>query len=110
MSQLTKTVFGSWGLIVGWNIAPPPPGPIILKLPGRSSVGVAKASAANAIRRRSNTIGFFPLLSLTSFRFLFGRMYLLCQSLCARGIKAGCEWASQALAPIFEHFLCLDQK
>src|SRR6267154_4129395 len=98
MSQLTKTVFGSWGLIVGWNIAPPPPGPIILKLPGRSSVGVAKASAASAIRRRSNTIGFFPLLSLAFFRFLFGRMYLLCQSLCERKVTLDARW--QARAPL----------
>ena len=35
MSHEISTVLVSWGLMVGLNIAPPPPGPITRKLPGR---------------------------------------------------------------------------
>src|SRR5262249_16786446 len=80
MSQLTRTVFASWGLIVGWNIAPPPPGPIILKLPGRSSDGIAKASATSAIRRTRK----FNLL--LSFAFVHVCSLAFCQNLLAFSI------------------------
>src|ERR1700676_2570928 len=80
MSQLTRTVSGSCGLIVGWNIAPPPPGPMILKSPGRESPPSASISAVRATRRRKKIIYFFSLLSFLLFRFLFGRKLLLCQS------------------------------
>src|SRR5215475_13126068 len=57
--------------MVGWNMAPPPPGPMIVKLPGRCSNGTANVRAATTIRRRENTISYFPLLSLALFSFLF---------------------------------------
>src|SRR5215467_12390358 len=63
MSQLTKTVFKSCGLTVGWNIAPPPPGPMTLKLPGRASPKPLsnKSNPKNA-RRKKSAISFlcFP--------------------------------------------------
>src|SRR6202050_4421263 len=37
MSQETSTVFASWGLMVGLNIAPPPPGPMTRNPPDRSA-------------------------------------------------------------------------
>src|SRR6266478_572367 len=70
MSQLTSAIFGSWGLIVGWNIAPPPPGPITLKSPGRGSLPPSRR-ANKAIRRKKETNVFFPLLSLLLFRLSF---------------------------------------
>src|SRR6266446_6109828 len=80
MSQLTRAVLGSWGLIVGWNIAPPPPGPIILKSPGRESLAPNRKANRATWRKKANA--YFPLLSLSLFRFLFVRYGLLCQSLC----------------------------
>src|SRR6266478_8225096 len=96
MSQLIKTVSGSWGLIVGWNIAPPPPGPMILKSPGRVSPPSANMSAATARRRRKKIIYFFPLLSISLLRFPFGRNHVLCQSL-----EAPLDFESQKLGSIF---------
>src|SRR2546427_4235466 len=96
MSQLTRTVFGSWGLIVGWNIAPPPPGPMILKSPGRKSLPLANISTATASRKRKKIIYFFPLLSFPLFRFLFSQNHLLCQSL-----EAPLYFESQKLGSIF---------
>ena len=53
MSHEMSTVLVSCGLIVGLNIAPPPPGPITRKLPGRSPQAVvnkiAKAKPATTI-------------------------------------------------------------
>src|SRR6266850_5469901 len=81
MSQLSNTVFGSCGLMVGWNIAPPPPGPMIWKLPGRGVLPLKEKRIANVSRTKNSTIRCFPLLSLSFLRFLFGRNALLCQSL-----------------------------
>src|SRR5882724_2780423 len=80
MSQLSNTVFGSCGLIVGWNIAPPPPGPMIWKLPGRGALPLKEKRIVNVSRTKNSTIRYFPLLSLSFLRFLFGRNALLCQS------------------------------
>src|SRR3989442_4539922 len=80
MSQLSNTVFGSCGLMVGWNIAPPPPGPIIWKLPGRGVLSLKEKRIVNVSRTKNSTIRCFPLLSLSFLRFLFGRNALLCQS------------------------------
>src|ERR1700722_5141980 len=80
MSQLTKTVLGGCGLMVGWNMAPPPPGPMILKSPGREPPASARMSTARATRRRKKIIYFFSLLSIPLFRFLFGRKFVLCQT------------------------------
>ena len=87
MSQLTRTVLGSCGLIVGWNIAPPPPGPMILKSPGRESPPAASNRTVRATRRRKKIIYFLSLLSLPLFRFLFGRDFLLCQSTLGWGVS-----------------------
>src|SRR5438309_5487159 len=84
MSQLSNTVFGSCGLMVGWNIAPPPPGPIIWKLPGRGSLPLKEKRTANVSRTKNSTIRCLPLLSLSFLRFLFGRNALLCQSPASR--------------------------
>ena len=47
MSHEMSTVLVSCGLMVGLNIAPPPPGPITRKLPGRSAqAGVNKIAKA----------------------------------------------------------------
>src|SRR5579859_1428155 len=71
MSQLTRTVFRSCGLTVGWNMAPPPPGPTTRKLPGRgeSPAPFAKARNPRSARRKKSVISFlcFPY---HSFRFL----------------------------------------
>src|SRR6266850_5468073 len=64
-------------------MAPPPPGPMIVKSPGRESLELVNSRAATASRRREKTIYSFPLLSLLFLRFLFGRNHLLCQSLAA---------------------------
>src|SRR5215467_8045604 len=82
MSQLTRTVSMSWGLTVGWNIAPPPPGPTIRKLPGRSSAPVAE-TARIAYRRNERiiTLFYFRLLSLRFDAFLCVRKLGLCQRL-----------------------------
>src|SRR5712671_4244090 len=78
ISQLTRAVLVSWGLIVGWNIAPPPPGPITLKSPGRGSLAPSRNANRATTRKKANA--YFPLLSLTMFRFLFVRYSLLCHS------------------------------
>src|SRR6266480_1071622 len=79
MSQLSSTVFGSWGLMVGWNIAPPPPGPMISKFPGRCAAPLIATRRVRVSRNKNKTICCFPLLSLSFFRFLFGRNSLFCQ-------------------------------
>jgi hypothetical protein len=68
-------------LIVGWNIAPPPPGPMTLKSPGRESF-VPRRNATRTAWTKKEANAYFPLLSLSLFRFLFVRYSLLCQSLC----------------------------
>src|SRR5262249_30481058 len=72
MSQFTKTVFRSCGLTVGWNMAPPPPGPITLKLPGRgvSPLPLPRRRNAKSAFRRKSAISFlcFPY---HSFLFLY---------------------------------------
>ena len=45
MSHEMSTVLVSCGLMVGLNIAPPPPGPITRKLPGRSPQAVVNKIA-----------------------------------------------------------------
>src|SRR5947207_9114649 len=80
MSQLSSTVFGSWGLMVGWNIAPPPPGPMISKFPGRCALPLIATKRVSVSRNKNKTIRCFPLLSLSFLRLLFGRNALLCQS------------------------------
>jgi hypothetical protein len=82
MSQLTSTVFGSWGLMVGWNIAPPPPGPMIWKLPGRGALPLIANTIARVSQNKDLTIDCFPLLSLSFLRFLFGRNGFVCQCSC----------------------------
>jgi hypothetical protein len=67
--------------MVGWNIAPPPPGPIIWKFPGRGPVPLVAIKIAKASWNKNNTVGCFSLLSLPFLRFLFGRNALLCQLL-----------------------------
>src|SRR5690242_4261086 len=81
MSQLTSTVLRSCGLTVGWNMAPPPPGPITRKLPGRASpLPLVRRRNARSARRKKSVISFlcFPY---HLFRFLSCRIGLLCQSL-----------------------------
>src|SRR5205807_9060711 len=76
MSQLTRTVSRSWGLTEGWNMAPPPPGPIILKLPGRGaspSPLARRRNPKNALRKQS----IHPLLCL-----LFLALSFLAESPC----------------------------
>src|SRR4029450_13208337 len=82
MSQLTSTVFGSWGLMVGWNIAPPPPGPMIWKLPGRGALPLIAHTMARVSQNKDLTLDCFPLLSLSFLRFLFGRNGFVCQCSC----------------------------
>src|SRR5947207_2128458 len=62
MSQEIKTVFVSCGLTVGLNIAPPPPGPMTRKSPGRSAANVAPkhTNKRRALRRRGSFIGSCP--------------------------------------------------
>src|SRR5437763_16925969 len=71
MSQLTRIVFRSCGLTVGWNMAPPPPGPRTLKLPGRgaSPLPLARRKNPRSPRRKKSAISFlcFPY---HLFRFL----------------------------------------
>ena len=50
MSQETSTVFASWGLMVGLNIAPPPPGPMTRNPPGRSAKTPVKHTTTNNAR------------------------------------------------------------
>src|SRR6202795_618985 len=57
MSQAINTVLESCGLMVGWNIAPPPPGPMMRKSPGRSAAAPAKHTATRIAGRKRNFIG-----------------------------------------------------
>ena len=79
MSQDTRTVLRSCGLMVGLNMAPPPPGPKTLKFPGRS----AKAAPASKAKRitcwLTFAIRFFLLLSI-SLGHHFPAKPLKCQS------------------------------
>src|SRR5262249_61763553 len=59
----------SGGLTAGWNIAPPPPGPITVNPPGRSPPTL-KAKAARSKPTKRNTIGHFPFLSFFFLGFL----------------------------------------
>src|SRR6266404_9978540 len=99
MSQLTRAVLGSWGLIVGWNIAPPPPGPTTLKSPGREPLAPNRKAKRVTWRKKANA--YFPLLSLSLFRFLFVRYSLLCQSLCHS--QSACRRAIGANAATEQH-------
>src|SRR5881275_1384068 len=78
MSQLTRIVFRSCGLTVGWNMAPPPPGPRTLKLPGRgaSPLPLARRKYPRSPRRKKSAIAFL----IICFAFFLGRILLLCQS------------------------------
>ena len=49
MSQERRTVFGSCGLMVGLNIAPPPPGPMMRKPPGRNAALATQQESAKTI-------------------------------------------------------------
>src|SRR2546423_1233405 len=73
MSQLTRAVLGSCGLMVGWNIAPPPPGPTTRKLPGRESAhtAAAKRSTVARTRRAMEAIFLVTFLYLPLFALLF---------------------------------------
>src|SRR5579864_2635998 len=51
MSQETSTVFGSCGLIVGLNIAPPPPGPMMRKPPGLSARAQVRHTTTEIVRK-----------------------------------------------------------
>lgn len=64
MSQEINTVFGSWGLMVGLNMAPPPPGPRIRKSPGRC----AKALAKNETTKNARNNGIVSLIGSWDFR------------------------------------------
>src|SRR5262249_1026402 len=65
MSQEINTVLGSCGLMLGLNIAPPPPGPMTLKSPGRAA-NANPASREQTIRARVMfAIRCFRLLSLS---------------------------------------------
>src|SRR5215471_21814701 len=57
MSQEMRTVFVSSGLMVGLNIAPPPPGPMMRKSPGRSAARVDAHTATRIAGRKRNFIG-----------------------------------------------------
>jgi len=50
MSHEMSTVLASCGLTVGLNMAPPPPGPMMRKWPGRSA---AKVVARHTNKRRA---------------------------------------------------------
>src|SRR3984957_816722 len=53
MSQATRTVLGSCGLTTGRNMAPPPPGPTIVKFPGRwANAAVIKVSARAKLKAK----------------------------------------------------------
>src|SRR5579871_1878747 len=54
MSQLSTARFGLWGLIAGWNIDPPPPGPTIFHL--RELLTPPALSSANVRERRRNPL------------------------------------------------------
>src|SRR5256885_13597038 len=73
MSQLTRAVLGSCGLMVGWNMAPPPPGPTTRKLPGRESAHTAAAKRSTVARTRKamETIFLVTLFYLPLFALLF---------------------------------------
>src|SRR5438270_9932246 len=73
MSQLTRAVLGSCGLMVGWNMAPPPPGPTTRKLPGRESAhaAAAKRSTVARTRRAMEAIFLVTFLYLPLFALLF---------------------------------------
>src|SRR6185295_15086766 len=52
MSQATRAVRGSWGLTVGWNSAPPPPGPMMRQRSSPAADAVkARPAASTRIRR-----------------------------------------------------------
>src|SRR5215471_2090277 len=70
ISQLTSTVSMSCGLTVGWNMAPPPPGPTTVNPPGRS-LPPPTAKTAHTRHTRRNTIAYFPLLSFCFLRLSF---------------------------------------
>src|SRR3954453_3137424 len=61
MSHEIRTVLTSCGLMVGLNMAPPPPGPIIRKSPGRSDNPFAGANVTKTRRRSALFIGPFEL-------------------------------------------------
>ena len=62
MSHEMRTVFVSSGLTVGLNIAPPPPGPMMRKSPGRSAAALDKHTATRIAGRKRSFIG--PCLSV----------------------------------------------
>ena len=57
MSQAMSTVLVSCGLMVGWNIAPPPPGPMTRKSPGRSAKAEVKQRTTRIAGRMRSFIG-----------------------------------------------------
>src|SRR5215471_3696686 len=78
MSHETRTVLGSCGLIVGLNIAPPPPGPSTSKSPGRT----AKANPARQRKRITRWLILTILMlsfSFDIFREHFRAKRLKCQ-------------------------------
>src|SRR6266478_4591771 len=69
MSQEISTVLTSCGLMVGLNMAPPPPGPMTLKSPGRSADALDKQGRQKLVRTRiaGKTLNFIgSSLSLTA--------------------------------------------
>jgi hypothetical protein len=58
MSQEIKMVLGSCGLIVGLNIAPPPPGPMTRNPPGRSAKAAVKQAITTMAGSKRRFIGF----------------------------------------------------
>src|SRR5450756_2345349 len=60
MSQRTRTVPGSCGLMVGMNCAPPPPGPIRLQPSGAQAI----EAAANRTRGSANLEVCGPMFGL----------------------------------------------
>src|SRR6266478_877437 len=56
VSQEISTVLASCGLMVGLNMAPPPPGPMTRKLPGRSAEALLKHEAIRIAGRKRSFI------------------------------------------------------
>src|SRR5882724_3955120 len=112
MSQLSSTVFGSWGLMVGWNIAPPPPGPMISKFPGRCVLPLIATRRIRVSRNKNDIIVAFLCFLYHFFAFFLAEIHYFvnvalacgdCQSfwLClssAAGRKSGGEGMMATLA------------